>query len=733
MRANAKASPDDIDITSLWGALRRSLKSLVLWSVMAGALTYALLSLVAPRYDSEALLKVIAKDSANPFSDPKREGASAESLASRMDKEAVNTHVRSLLSPDLGAKIVADLKLAEKVEFNSALGSPDTLSRVMRLAGIGSPRAGESEQDRVLGAYFKRLEVYPAKESRVIGIKVSSSDPDLAADIANRLAEAYRTSLASQSIAETDDVQKALEPKIAKLSEEVSVAESEVERFRGEVDIFKGGQQATGLNEQQLQELTAELSKAKAARSEAEARTKSAKEMMKAGSADALPDVQKSPLIQNLIQQRVRVERQISELSATLLPGHPRMHQLNADLAGLKKQIIAEVAKIVDGLEKEAKVSAFREESITKSLDTLKARVVTTGPDEVKLRALEANAKSKRSELERLQAQFEANRARADDSRSVPVEAQVITRARAASVPTFPKKLPFALLVMAATLLFGLALTLTKAMLIGARSASSNILSPSDLAYAAHRGRESAAMALQAAPAQAVFAAPEPELDDRIVKIGTIGGLAGHLIAKTTGTSGLRTLIAGETETIDPAAEAIELAKTLAGKGGAVVLIEWAPDGGSIASGLGVTSFPGLSELLDDTASFEDVIRRIPLSQAHFIAQGASIEDVADVDAERINLILDALDEAYDHIIVAGRYEAARELFETIQGRFDAGVSVSDVKKRVSVISDPAGTFLGFEVADIELVSFERPASSASVGQRIVRGGEGPRPEQHPI
>ncbi len=40
-----------------------------------------------------------------------------------------------------------------------------------------------------------------------------------------------------------------------------------------------------------LSELTAELTKAKSARSEAEARAKSAREMMKAGSADALPDV----------------------------------------------------------------------------------------------------------------------------------------------------------------------------------------------------------------------------------------------------------------------------------------------------------------------------------------------------------------------------------------------------------------------------------------------------------
>ncbi len=194
----------------------------------------------------------------------------------------------------------------------------------------------------------------------------------------------------------------------------------------------------TGLNEQQLSELNAELSKVKAARSEAEARAKQAREMLELGSAETLADVQKSPLIQNLVQSRVRVERQISELSATLLPGHPRMRQLNADLAGLKTQIAGEVAKIVDGLGKEAKVAALREEAVQKSVSEIKRDIVSAGPEEAKLRSLEADAKSKRAELDRLRAQFEANRVRADDSRTIPVEAQIVSSARPSTVPFFP-------------------------------------------------------------------------------------------------------------------------------------------------------------------------------------------------------------------------------------------------------------------------------------------------------
>ena len=80
-------------------------------------------------------------------------------------------------------------------------------------------------------------------------------------------------------------------------------------------------------------------------------------------------------------------------------------------------------------------------------------------------------------------------------------------------------------------------------------------------------------------------------------------------------------------------------------------------------------------ELLKGNASFADVVRWIPETQVHFIPSGwAFAEGPEGLDADQLNLILDALDEAYDQIIVVGQYENARVLFEAIQGRFDAGI-----------------------------------------------------------
>ena len=376
MRAHFPASPDDIDLTVLGAAVKR-----VLWQA-AGLprgwwVWRALwcLSLLTPKYASQVQIEIVSKGVGNPF-EPRRDAGAPEMVSVRMDKEAIATHVRALQSSDLALKLAAELDLAAKPEFNSALVKRGVFGELLRLVGLVGPRAGESEEDRVLNAYYDALRVYQVKDTRGIMIEFRSEDPKLAAQAANKLAELYRDDLSLRTVLESKDARAKLGPQIKKLAEEVAEAEAEVTRFRGQANIFDGGRDKTGLNEQELAELTAELTKVTTARAEAEARAKTARAMMIRGSGETLPDVQKSTLVPRIVEQRVRVERQIAELSATLLPAHPRMKQLDAELAGLNRQIRAEVEKIVDGLERDANTAALREEGIRRRIDEAKRRVV---------------------------------------------------------------------------------------------------------------------------------------------------------------------------------------------------------------------------------------------------------------------------------------------------------------------------------------------------------------------
>lgn len=194
---------------------------------------------------------------------------------------------------------------------------------------------------------------------------------------------------------------------------------------------------------------------------------------------------------------------------------------------------------------------------------------------------------------------------------------------------------------------------------------------------------------------------------------------------------GHRALVTGETRSVTGAGrDAIALAKALGGAGRQVIVVDWSPSGESgITGAAGMPHCKGLSELLSGRATFEDAVQRIPASRAHFIGWGGPLAQVMQIDPDQLNLVLDALDEAYDHIIVVGPHDDARLLFEAIEGRFDAGILLADPGKGVSVLQDPPGTFLGFEVAGIDIIRMERAEPAGVPAQRIVRATRKPAKE----
>lgn len=723
MRGQNFASPDDIDLTMLWGMLCRALPRLIALAAIVGLLTYATLSMMAPRYASQAELAIVAKGTANPFANPGSSASGLDSLPSRMDKEAVNTHVRSMLSSNLAAEVARELQLDTYKEFNPALGPVDTFSAVLHAIGLGGERKGTSSEDAVLNQFFSRLDIYSPAESRVINVRFTSLDPELAARVANTLAETYRQQLANAAVEETDTVQKSLAPRIEALSKELGEAEAEVASFRAKAGLLLGGTQQTPINEQRLGDIASELTRAKAATTAAETRAKAARQLLTSGTPEVIPEVQASSTIQNLLQQRVTVERNLLKLSATMMPAHPVMRQLNADLDAIKQQIAIEASNLVAGLDREAFIAAEQEAAIRKSLEAVKNEVAESGPDAVELRRLEARAAAKRGELERLSAQYEANRARADGG-VVPVEAQIITLARPSSVPVFPRKVPYTILFVVGTLLLGTAAVITRGLVTGARRMDSDeLLLRGDIAVVA---------ATKPPPADPDPGSPPPGLrPPEDASAGDTGGLApafrspaalgAHMMhSATLVRNGLRTMLASVADPASTADIARRTASAMTDAGFHTLLIDGSLKGRGLADEFGIMRTPGLAELLDGTAAFPDVVRRLPDSSVHIIAAGTTQDrDIEAIDADRLNMILDALDEAYDQIIVVAAVESARTLFETIQGRFDLGVIIEPVGTPFEQSNAGPHTFLGFAVTDIELLRFEVDAELSSGAPRL--------------
>ena len=334
----------------------------------------------------------------------------------------------------------------------------------------------------------------------------------------------------------------------------------------------------------------------------------------------------------------------------------------------------------------------------------MKKQVVGTGDDEVQLRQLEAVAKSKRAELDRLQARFEANRVSAD-RRAVPIEAQIVSLARPTSVPSFPKPLPYSMLVAMATLLFGIAIVITKALFTAARAPVHAEMAGNEKA-AAPRGLTAPAFAPGPAGVHVVQSVADLALPARVAS-------AGHRRLPRPDDRLDRTDRCRRRSHRSRQGDGRRRRRRHPGR------LE--SRGHGIAERIGADPSAGLNELLQGQAKFEDVVTRIPASGAHFIPAGTAVLDRDMLlDPDQLNLTLDALDTAYDHIVVVARSDVARALFEAILGRFDAGIIVSEPKRRVTM-PDVPGTFLGFEVADIELFRLERAKSNQLARERLAR------------
>ena len=442
------SQPDhgDLDLRALGQALLRNKSWIIVPTLLAAALSIAAVNLVTPRYKSEARILIDGRE--NVFLRPNGE-RNEERTA--LDAEAVTSQVQLLLSRDLAREIIKKNKLAERPEFDPVLRGLSPVKSLLALFGIGRDPFSLTPEERVLDAYFDRFTAYAVDKSRVVVIEFQSSDPDLAARVANSIAEGY---LVLQQDARQEQAKSAsqwLSGEIDNLRKKVADAESRVEDFRSKSSLFVGTNNTT-LSNQQMGELNTQLNNARALKSDAESKARLIREMLQSGKPIEASEVLNSELIRRLSEQRVTLRAQLAEQSSTLLDDHPRIKELKAQLADLDRQLREEASKISRSLDNDARIAGGRVEGLSASLDQLKKQATSTNGQDVQLRALEREAKAQRDLLESYLAKYrEANTRENIDA--APADGRIISRAIVSNTPAYPKKLPIVLIATLATLM----------------------------------------------------------------------------------------------------------------------------------------------------------------------------------------------------------------------------------------------------------------------------------------
>lgn len=630
----APAESGDIDLHALGGALARRRGWIVVPTVLALVASVAIVNLITPRYKSESRILIDGRE--NVFLRPSSDRSTEERQA--LDPEAVTSQVQLVLSRDLAREIIKKNKLAERPEFDPVLQGVSPLKSLAALVGIGRDPFSMTPEERVLDAYYDRLQAYAVDKSRVIVVEFQSQDPELAVRVANSIADGY---LVLQQNARQDQARNAsqwLSGEIENLRKKVSDAEAKVEDFRSKSSLFVGTNNTT-LSNQQMGEVNTQLNNARSMRADAESKARLIKEMLQSGKPIEASEVVNSELMRRLSEQRVTLRAQLAEQSSTLLGNHPRIKELKAQLGDLDGQIRDEAAKISRSLENDARIAGGRVDGLTASLEQLKKQATSTNGQDVQLRALEREAKAQRDLLETYLGKYrEASTRESIDS--APAEGRIISRAIVSNTPAYPKKLPIVLIATLATLLLSSGLVVTGELL---RQTAPRAMATLALPKARQEPVVDA-VEIESAPLQ-----PEMTANADVSEFAEIGQLAESLIAAGAGAKKVTVLgtASGDAITLST----LTLARHLA-RDARVVAVDLAASSPTIAAVSVDPTAPGLAELMQGQASFAQVITRDKLSRLHLVMAGRPGFDRSLLQSPRVTLAIDALLRAYDHVIV---------------------------------------------------------------------------------
>jgi len=641
---HASGESGDIDLHALGAALARKRGWIIVPTVLALVASVAIVNLVTPRYKSESRILIDGRE--NVFLRPSSDRSTEERQA--LDPEAVTSQVQLVLSRDLARDIIKKNKLAERPEFDPVLQGISPLKSLAALIGIGRDPFSMTPEERVLDAYYERLQAYAVDKSRVIVVEFQSADPDLAARVANSIADGY---LVLQQNARQDQARNAsqwLAGEIENLRKKVSDAEAKVEDFRSKSSLFVGTNNTT-LSNQQMGEVNTQLNNARSMRADAESKARLIKEMLQSGKPIEASEVVNSELMRRLSEQRVTLRAQLAEQSSTLLGNHPRIKELKAQLGDLDNQIRDEAAKISRSLENDARIAGGRVDGLTASLEQLKKQATSTNGQDVQLRALEREAKAQRDLLETYLGKYrEASTRETIDT--APAEGRIISRAIVSNTPAYPKKLPIVLIATIATLLLSSGVVVTGELLRQTAPRAAAVFAPVQTqTRAAVRHEPVVEPTVEPVMEEPAPLAPEMTADTDIVEFAEIDRLADSLRAAGAAAKKITVLgtASGEAVTLS----ALTLARHLA-RDARVVVVDLAASSPTIAAVSVDASAPGLAELMQGEASFAQVITRDRLSRLHLVMAGRPGFDRSLLQSPRVTLAIDALLRAYDHVLL---------------------------------------------------------------------------------
>ncbi|PWC52999.1 protein tyrosine kinase [Azospirillum sp. TSO22-1] len=609
---------------------------------------------LTPRYTAEAKIMIEAPETNDVLSD-----RAVMVGRQRLSETVVQTEADLIASTMLARRAVAKLQLERDPEFNAKLRAPKPLDVFLRSLNPLSwiPASWTARQDepqalspgarddielaRVVGAFSSRLTVRPQRRSFIISVQFTSEDREKAALIVNTVSELYVLDRLEASFDEARRVTGWLGERLESLQREVVAAESAVEEFRAVNGLRRKNERQATVGDQQLSELNSRLVIARSDLAQRQARLGQVRSLLRTrGSVDTASDVLQSPLIQRLREQEAAKSREMSEALKTYGERHPRMVGFRADLDDLRSKIAAEIEKISASIANDVEVAAAGVRSLEKELDTLRRQTNVAGEAEVRLRELERQADATKGLYEAFLSRFKRE---AEQERMQRANARIVSPASIPVGASFPPTRSALAVLLLLSALGGVALVFLIDRL-------DNAIRSADEAEEITGMPTLAMIPLQRGgverPVDEVLQRPRSALADSVRSLRT----ALHL--SEDGQENRIILVTSSVPKEGKTFVSLCLALLFSKSDDRVLLIDGDVHRPRLHTALGLDGERGLTQVLANEATFDDVVQRGVGGSLDFLPAGRYANVAEIIQAPQIEALINALSERYTRIVI---------------------------------------------------------------------------------
>ena len=240
----------------------------------------------------------------------------------------------------------------------------------------------------------KYLEVRPARDSNVININYTGTDPRFAAAVANAFAQAYMDVNLELRVAPAKQY-------AAFFDEQTRAARDKLEQAQKALSNY---QQANGITstDERLDFETAKLNETSSQLTGLQGQTTDSQSKRESGQGDTLAEVMQNPVINSLKGDIARLEAKLTESNVNLGKNHPQTQRNEAELLTLRNQLDAETRKVTRAIETTYQVSKQREAQLRAALAAQKTRVLALNKQRDELNVLRRDIESAQRSFEQV-------------------------------------------------------------------------------------------------------------------------------------------------------------------------------------------------------------------------------------------------------------------------------------------------------------------------------------------